>query len=409
MYGNLKYLFLQLALMIVSPISSLVVSIRLYKSAISQVFFICFAIYLGYYMGFVYDLMRHYQDIPMLYVGRDWDEIINDIRVYMLGSDYYHICIKYILSRFTESRQIFGAVASGLYATAFIFFFRQFRQYYRDKLPLFCLVLLLCVTTVVEFFWYQGFRFWIGVYVFMGFYIKFINTKNYWYILGTFAALFFHFSLVVLLMAMFLNKLLSFTSKYVRWALVLLSLFVKSLNIDFVPLMLRLIPWTNGLGIALTDEKIRANTLEHMAEMRELGNSVYLNRMPLMIFLGLMLMIFMRKLKISFDSHFGKMFYYAVTLYTIANFGYGDITFYTRFLQASVLMLYSYLFIVCVQNKDVLSRYGMQLLVIALIPLFYSLAIAFVQIRAYFFHPELIFGNFFMDWDGNALDIDYDW
>ena len=409
MYNKGKYIIIQSLLIVLSPISSLLVSLRMYKSTISQIFFVLFAIYLGYYMGFVYDLMRHFQDLPMLYRGRDWNEIVNDFRVYYLGSDYYHIIVKYIVSRFTDSRQVFGAVASGLYAISFVFFFRQFRRYYLEKNSYFSVVLLLCVSTVVEFFWYQGFRFWIGVYVFMGFYIKFINTKNYWYLLGTLLAMFFHFTLVVLVGTVVLNRLLAFTGKYVRWLLVGFSLFIKSLNIDFVPLMLRYIPWTNGLGIALTDEKIRGNTLEHMAEMREMGNSVYNNRMTFMIFCGLLFMLFLRKIKVPFDKHYGKMFYFAMTLYTIANFGYGDITFYTRFLQAAVLMFYCYLFIISVKNKRAISKYSMTLFIVALLPLGYSVAIALAQIRAYLFHPELIFGNFFMEWDGNALNIDYDW
>ena len=192
MYNKGKYIVLQSFLAIVSPISSLLVSIRLYKSSISQFFFVFFAIYLGYYMGFVYDLMRHYQDIPMYYTGRDWSEIVSDFRVYYLGSDYYHIIVKFIVSRFTDSRQIFGAVASGLYATAFIFFFRQFKVFYKEKNTLLSTMLLLCVCTVVEFFWYQGFRFWTGAYVFMGFYLKYLNTKNRIYAFLTLVSVFFH-------------------------------------------------------------------------------------------------------------------------------------------------------------------------------------------------------------------------
>lgn len=409
MYSKGKYILMQTGLYIASPICSLLVSVRLYKSSISQAFFVLFAVYLGYYMGFVYDLMRHYQDIPMLYTGRDWGEIVSDFRVYYLGSDYYHIIVKYIVSRFTDSRQVFGAVASGLYACSFVFFFRQFKEYFKVKNSWFNLVLLLCVCTVVEFFWYQGFRFWIGVYIFCGFYLKYLNTGKKRYAFATLSVVFFHFTLIVLVLAIIINKLLNYCGKYVRFILVALSLFVKSLNIDFVPLMLRLIPWTNGLGIALTDEKIRGNTLEHMAEMREMGNVLYLNRMPFLIIVGLLFMFLFRKLRITFDKSIGRLFYLALTLYTIANFGYGDITFYSRFLQASVLLFYAYLYIVSVKNAEKLSRLNITLFVIALLPLAYSIMVALAQIREYFFHVELILGNFFMDWDGNALNMKYDW
>lgn len=409
MFTKGKYILFQALLIVVSPMVSLLVSLRMYKSSISQIFFILFAIYLGYHMGFVYDLMRHYQDIPMLYIGRDWNEIIMDFRVYYLGSDYYHIIVKYIVSRFTDSRQVFGAVASGLYATSFIFFFRQFKSFYKENISLFSIMLLLCVSTVVEFFWYQGFRFWIGVYIFMGFYLRYLNSRKWYYLLATMSVVFFHFTLMVLVGAAILNWLLSLTSKYLRLVLVGFSLFIKSLNIDFVPLMLRYIPWTNSLGIALTDEKIRGNTLEHMAEMREMGNVIYNNRMGFLILVGLFFMFIWKRLKVPFDKQYDKLFYYAVTMFTIANFGYGDITFYTRFLQAAVLAFYSYLFIISVKYKNYTKNWNLTLFFIACIPFIYSLASAFAQIRAYFFHYELLFGNMFMFWDGNALNMKYEW
>ncbi len=385
-------------------------SLRLYKSAISQVFFVLFAGYLGYYMGFVYDLMRHYQDIPAFYIGHEWNEILSDLRVYILGSDFYHITVKYIVSRFTDSRQVFGAVASMIYATAFVFFFRQFKQYYKDRNVIFFnVVMLVCVCTVVEFFWYQGFRYWLGVYVFFGFFLKYLNTRRWWWLLGCLLVLYFHFTLVVLLGCLIINWLLSFTNKYFRLALLGLGLFVRSLNVDFVPLMLQYIPWTNGLSIALTDEKIRSNVLEYIAERRETGNLVYDCRMGFLILFGLGLMFLFRKLKVPFDKHYGKLFFFAMTLFTIANFGYADMTFYTRFTQGSVLAFYCYLYIISVKYKDRLQKYKFSLFLLALIPAIYSISVAFAQVRDYIFHTELIFGNMFMEWDGNALNMEYNW
>ena len=43
-------------------------------------------------------------------------------------------------------------------------------------------------------------------------------------------------------------------------------------------------------------------------------------------------------------------------------------------------------------------------------PMLYAAATQLVEQRQYLFHIDLIFGNFFTDWDGNMQQgIDYDW
>ncbi len=410
MLSKAKYFILQTFLILLSPITSFLVSVRLYKSAISQFFFLIFAIYLGYYMGFVFDLMRHYQDIPLYYHGRDWNEIVSDIRVYALGREPFHIVLKYVFSRFTESRQVFGAVASGLYACAFLFFFRQLKEFYKEKLPLFCEVLLLCVATIVEFYWYQGLRYWFGVYIFMGIYMKYINTGKWWWLLFTPVVMLIHFSLSTLLLAVVLNLLLNLSGRISRYALLVISLFVRSLNIDFVPYMLYYFPWTAQLGEAYTNENVRGKILDRMDEVRASAtNSLYFNRSTILIFIGLFLLYLIKKSGAKFDRKYTNLIFFALTIFTIANFGYADMTFYGRFLKAGVLVFYTYIYIMAVKNWKVCNKFNIILLLIAGIPFVYSFFMALVQLRNLFFYPELIFGNFLVHWDGNALRIGYDW
>lgn len=404
-----KYILLQTFLILLSPITSFLVAVRLYKSAISQFFFVIFAMYLGYYMGFVYDLMRHYLDIPMYYHGRSWHDIVYDPRVYGLGKEYFHIVLKYIFSRFTEDRQLFGAVASGLYATSFIFFLRQLKTFYKERVPLFCEMMLLCVATVVEFYWYQGLRYWFGVYIFLAFYLKYINSGKWWWLCFTPIVMMIHFSLSTLVMALLLNAFLNFTGRISRFVLLGLSLFVKSLNVDFVPYMLYYLPWTQALGMAYTDENVRNKTLDRMATVRMSGNTLYVNRSHVLIFIGLFFLFVFRYCKGKFDPKYRNLFYFAMTLYTIASFGYGDMIFYGRFLKVGVLVFYTYVYIIAVQTWRNWNKYNIFLFLIAGIPFAYSFFMAFVQLRNFFFYPELIFGNFLIDWDGNALNMKYDW
>ncbi|MCF0180671.1 MAG: hypothetical protein HUK11_00175 [Muribaculaceae bacterium] len=384
-------------------------SLRYYKSSVSQFFFIIFAMYLGYYMGFVYDLMRHYMEIPMYYTGRDLNTIFGDFRVYLIGKEPFHILFKYVFSRFTDSRQMFGAISSGMYAMSFVFFLRQFKEFYNRRLPAFSTVLLLCVATVIEFYWYQGLRFWLGVYVFMGFYLKYVNSGKWWWLLFTPLVLLIHYALVTLIIAALLNILLHHVTVYSRIAFLAFAFVIRSLNIDFVPLLLKYLPFINDLGISISDEKIRTSVLEHMNEVRTGGNIFYQNRTAVLLICGILILTFFRYCRLRFNDKHITLLYFALTLFSIACIGYVDLTFYERFSKVCVLVLYCYLFIVSVQNVRQWSRYHIMLFLVALSISTFSVFVVLMQIRSYLFYNELIFGNIFIDWDGNALNMKYGW
>lgn len=410
MFNKGKYILLQIALFTVSPISSFLLTLRLYKSAISQVFFILFATYFGFYMGFVFDLMRHYQDMLSFYVDRPLDEILNDPRIFILGPDYYHVTVKYLVSRFTTSHAVFGSTVAFVYASSFMFFYGQLKQFYSKRLSYFSILLLICVVTVVEFWWYQGVRFWTGVFFFMGMYLKYINTSKKGYLFLSLLSIYFHYTLITVVLAALINYGLSFVSKYYRYGIFAFSFFYKTLNFDFVPLLLKYVPWArDNLSIAITDERIHNNMRDYIAEFRASENVVYGYRLPFLAFAAIIVLLIFKLNKIKFNHNYLLVFYLSITIWSIANFGFGDITFYQRFFEVAVLSLYVSVFALSATYQKQVKRYRLALTLFLILPVLYAILPTFVQYRALLMQPELFFGSFFMEWDGNALKINYAW
>lgn len=411
MYSKGKYILFQTVLMIASPISSLFVSLRFYKNTISQIFFIIFAYYFGYYCGFVNDLMHHFVDMRNLYVGQSLKEVLGDERIYLLGSDLYHIAFKFILSRFTTSTQVFGGCACAVYAALFVFFIRQFKEFYKGSLSVPCTMLFVCTAVVIEYYRYQGLRFATGAFYFLAFYMKYVKTRNWRYLLlGSLCPL-FHFSLITLPACAGVNWLLNRASIWTRLALLATSVFVRMQNVDFVPLLLKVVPikYQIYLGIDVTDSRIRTSVLNHMADMRAYGNIFYRYRSSFLLLCGGAILFLFWRNKVPFDKRYRVLFYMFLTLYTVVNFCYGDLTFFDRFFQITLVLFYSYLFVVSVKYYDRLKHVNFLFMCMALIPMAYALLSPLIEEREYLFHCELLFGNFFVDWDGNALNFPYEW
>ncbi len=399
---------MHLILLMFSPLASLLLAIRFYKSAVSQFFMVVFAVYFGYHCGFVYDMMSHYTDMMNLYHNRDVSEILADPAIFFIGKDLYHIAFKLVLSRFTTSTQVFGAVASGLYCCAFLFFFRQLKRFYFHKLSQLSGIALLCVVSVVEFYWYQGLRFWIGVFIFMGFYMRYVNTGGIKYLLYSCTCVAFHLALMILPVAAVINWALKFCPHVFRWVLVVLSLFVRSLNVDFVPLMLKYMPWTGVWGVSVTDKRIRHNVLEAMDRLRS-SNFIYTHRLDFMIGVGTLVLLLFVKARANVGKQYMTLFWMFVTMFTISNFGYGDATFFNRYYKVATLFLYIYIFVVTVQCNPQIRHDRLVLMVLLLGVGSFALLTPMVELREYVFHIQLFFGNIFQSWDGNQLDMQYHW
>jgi len=398
-------------MMLISPLTSLFVSIRFYKSGISQLFFIVFAFYFGYHLGFVHDLMNHYRDMIELYCNRNASEIFADERIYIVGNDIYHVLFKFIVSRISHTTQFFGGAACAAYAAFFIFFFRQLKVFYNNnKLTILSALLLFTITFIVEFYWYQGLRFRTGLFYFAAIYLKLLNTNNKFYLLALLITPLFHFTLIILVLAALLDFLLRYTGVFSRILLFVLSLIIRSQDLDFVPLMLKYFPITKNLGISVTDDRIRKSWRKLMLFVRDNGNFFYRHRNDILLFWGMVILFFLWKQKAVIDKKYGFLLSFALTLLTIANFGYADLVFYDRFYQASILFFYIYLFSMTFIHANRINNKIYLLSIFVLPPMLFAAATQLVEQRQYLFHLDLIFGNFFTDWDGNLQQgIDYDW
>lgn len=404
------FILLLILLYLVSPLCCLIVCVRFYRSAISQLFMVLCAFYFGYYCGFVADLMKHYYNFMYYYPGHDVTDIITRPEIYFIGNDFYHVGFKLLLSRYTESRQVFGGAACAIYTALFICFMRQLWHYIEGKLPIVCMMLMICVIVVIEFYWYQGLRFYTGVFFFAAFYMRYVRTKKLYNLIVCLLCPVFHFSLMALSGALLLNIALNYGHFSIRYVLLALSLLVRSMNIDIVPFINTHLLNLGEMSIAYADMTIRSDVLEHMEMLRSTGNVVYMWRDLIMIGFGVLMssLIYLRNKQL--EHKFTALFYMFLTLFTIANFGYGDMTFYERFLKVSSLFLYAYLFLTITCNYAVFKKSFSLLLMLVVFPTVLGVITPLVSQRAYIFHSELFFGNMFMDWDGNEMEgFEYQW
>jgi hypothetical protein len=410
MLNKAYYLLLQVSLFLVSPVISLIFALRNYKTAISQLFFVLFAFYFGYHCHFFHDESANFYEFQDYYVGYSFSDIISNPIVFAHGHDYYHVILKYLISRVSASKNFFGGVVCASHVAFFIFFFRQLKQFYEKTISYTAVLALLVVSLVFEFHWYSTIRFNAAVFFFCGFYLKYLNTKNPIYLIISFLSPLLHYSFVMLDLAVGLDLLLKYVFRFnfFRYLLLAASLVVRSWNVDFVPLLLKYVPWVNeNLSYAVVNQTTRRNVLRLQQEFRENGNIVYNMRSYVMLFLGLFMLFVFKRVKIPKDAQYDSLFYMFLTVFTLANFGYGDLYFYERMLKVSLLFLWTYIFIMSVKNYHLIKYKNLFLSFVLLFPVIYLFITPLMQFRKAVFQPELIFGNFFMDWDGNDLNLEY--
>ncbi len=400
MYSKGKYFIFQLFLMLVSPLASFIAALRFYKNPISQLFMLLFACYFGLRFYCSDDLIMHYKNMRMYYTGKSLSEILNNPAALMAAKDYYHVFLKYLISRISNSREFFCAVNCFLYSSVFLFFFNQFRRFYKNFLPVSCGILLLCVVFTVEFAWYQGVRFWIGAFYFAGFYLKYKNTEDIKYLLLSSLCVFFHYTFINLLLILVVNWVLSKFWVWFRVILLGISFIIRSLNIDFMKWIIKNVPELD-LG-SRTVGYIHESMQRSIAEYRAHANIFYAYRSDLMlIFALLILMVFVNR-RVKFDPKYLQIFFFAMTIYTFVNFGYAELILYERFFKIGILFLYSFIFITAFQNYDKIKGVSLIIMILAFVPMFYAMLTPIIEYREYIFESDLWFGNFFSDWNGGT-------
>ena len=100
-----------------------------------------------------------------------------------------------------------------------------------------------------------------------------------------------------------------------------------------------------------------------------------------------------------------KVFTLALTMFTIANFGYGDIIFYDRFTKVATLLFFVYLYLVSVDQWVRLRSIRLPIAIMASVVAFYFALTVMVELRAHLYDPELVFGNMFI----KGIDSFKDW
>lgn len=404
MYAKGKYALLLLAMMVISPLSCFLVCLRFYKSGVSQFFMIVFAYYFGSHIALGWDLTTHYNDMREFYFNRAISDILQDSRIFLLGGDYFHVVLKIVMSRFRANPAVFAGSMAAIYATVFIHFFVQFRQFFKQYMPVLCGLLLLCVVFVVPYYWYYGVRYYPGFFFFAGFFMKYVNTGKIHNLLISFLCVFFHFALIILPIAVLLNWILKKLGFATRIALLIISFFYRAASVDFVPLLLKYFPNLPFLKMSVTNSMIRKNVIENMAEFRATGNVFYLYRDYLLLFFAILITVVFWYRKVNFRSKYTVLFGLFMTLFTMANFGYADMTFSDRTLKISLVFYYGFLFITAMNNYELLRQRKIFLLILVLIPLSYAIVSTVVEQRNYLFHIELILGNFFTQWHGGMTN-----
>ncbi len=402
MFSKGKHIILQTLLMLVSPLASALVAIRFYKRGISQIFLVIFAFYFGMHFYLANDITNHYIRMRMYYCGKSFAQILSNPDALGSGLDYYHIVLKYLISRVTESREAFAAINCALYSAMFLFFFTQFKEFYKKFMPVSCGILLLCVVFTVEFYWYQGVRFWIGVFYFAGFYLRYVNTEKKRYLLFTVGCVFFHYTLVNLLAILIANWLLSKIWVWFRVILLGISFIYRIISVDFMGWVIKNIP---GLDLGKrTVSYIHDDMLKRVEKLRAESNIFYGYRSELMVFFGVLILMVLWSRRVKFSTKYLQIFFFAMTIYTVVNFAYIELIFYDRFIKIGVLMFYSFLFVTACQNYEKFKGVSLIVMILSFVPMFYAVLTQVIEMRNHLSFIELWFGNFFMDWSGGMSD-----
>lgn len=402
-YTQRSYIFLQTVLLVISPLTSLLVSIRYFKYTASQVFIVLFAFYFGYHYSFVHDLMRHYMDMIHLYPGRSLIDVLNDKRAYLIGADYYHIFYKYIFTRFSTSHRVFGGVTCAIHFGLLLFVLRQFKEYYKQReLTAGEIASLVTVACAYQFVMYQGIRFWVGCFFFLGFYLKYVNTGKIRYLIISCFCFVAHFSLFTLTMVAIVEFFIKSKFYKTRFVILITALCARAYSFDFRTFAYQHIPFLTSFGNNEYNEYRFNSIYETTLGFRENVNKFYEYRNDFIIALGFIVLFFLYRRHCVFPAKYHKLFCFFLTLFTIVNFGYSDHSFFWRFEMYTIMLLYSFIFIVLFFNHNKLNGIKASLFILIFLAASYAILTAIVQQRNLLFDPEMILGNVFIDYDGTV-------
>jgi len=106
-----------------------------------------------------------------------------------------------------------------------LYWLKPLQPLYMQKMSIPAWLLFLGVIFTVEYYWFLGFRFWSGAFVFTGFYLRYLNSGAVKYLWLSALCICFHYSLLALCVAAVLNLLLRYRFK-VYYLILIVSFIV---------------------------------------------------------------------------------------------------------------------------------------------------------------------------------------
>ncbi len=391
--NNGSYAAFLAVLFFISPFLALCVAIMMYKNIVSQVIFILFSFYFGFQLGPNLDLMQHYHNY-LEFFGKSFYDRYTDFNTLYLGKEPFHIVFKYILSRVEANSRVFCGSAAAIYATTFIYFIRQFKGFYTQKIGLLRTLVFLILAVTVEFYWYFGLRFWTGAFVFMIFYCRYIITSQKKYLFLTLTALLFHFALFAVIVVVLIAELL-YKFQPALYILVMVSFIYKQVQWNLIAFLSSFSIFRTLFKSSYQSTSVQQAISVRAKEYYEKGNLIYQSRIPLLLILFFSFIFLLWTKNKNVTKSYPKLFASILILFAIANFGHADFVFYERYLKFTCLMAYSYLFLILFDKSNIWINQTffpkMALACVFILALFIPL----YQQRELLSEMALWFGNFF--------------
>lgn len=382
-------------LYVVSPLVSFLVSLLFFKKGVSHFFMVAFAVYFGYQLGPILDLLNHYNNY-LNFKNHSLSEMFLDPFNLFYGQEPYHIVFKYVMAKFGATDRGFSACAAAVYTITFIFFFRQLKPFYNNHLNGIQLVVLLLMVVSIDFYWYLGLRFWTGTFFLMIFYTNYVITGNKVMLFFLPLGALFHYVLILPAVLFYLSILLK-NRRIILMVLIAISYVFKYIEYGFL-LYAGKIPFVNSAfrDKLQTDATLRA--LKEQADFfRNDGNIIYQHRTDFIFFAVVLFLLNLYFRNKNLLRQFPQLFAAVCLTLVVANFGYSEYVFYTRMYKLVSLLISLYLFLILSVPAAKNMRFNIMTKVAILGVALFCLLISLVQIRTSVFNIELWLGNFFVE------------
>lgn len=386
------------AIMVFLPFVGLCLSVMFFRQRFVLWLFILFSFYFGWFYEPQMDLLVHYEHFKHI-IGKSLLEQWTNTGTVRLGKEVYPILFKYVIGLVSDSKNFFSACACTVYTSLFIFgVVKPLQPLYTQKMSIPAWVLFLGVIFTVEYYWFLGFRFWSGVFVFIGFYLRYINSGKAKYFWLSTLCICFHYSLFALCVIAILNHFLQNKIK-LCYLILIVSFVIRFAKIGLIWIIAQFGIFEGYVKDSVRNQNIIQSVGRLAEDVRESGNQFYLLRETFAILGALAaISILYRKTGKDFLRKNIKLWGFCILLLALANFGYTSLAFYDRFFKIAVLLLYvfAYMWIMNVQHK-LSFKLQTQIMIITIIPVLYFIITSLVEQRQTLFQLNLWFNSLLLE------------